>query len=52
MKDFEEKYKEMVDVEYYWTDTQKDLPLAMEYNIQYVPTIYNDRHLLTDKYSS
>jgi hypothetical protein len=42
MKDFEEKYKDMVEVQYYWTDTQKDLPFAMEYNIQYVPTIYNN----------
>jgi hypothetical protein len=42
MKDFEEKYKDLVEVEYFWTDTQKDMPLAMEYNIQYVPTIYNE----------
>jgi hypothetical protein len=42
MKDFEEKYKDTVEVQYVWTDTQKDLPLAMEYDIQYVPTIYNE----------
>lgn len=43
MKDFEEKYKGHVEVQYYWTDTQKDLPIAMEYNIEYVPTIYNNK---------
>ena len=40
MKDFEEKYKD-VEVQYYWTDSEKDTPLAIKYNIEYVPTILN-----------
>jgi hypothetical protein len=43
MKDFEDKYKD-VEVKYYWTDTEKDIPMAMEYNIEYVPTILNSNN--------
>ena len=43
MKDFEDKYKD-VEVQYYWTDTEKDIPLAVEYNIEYVPTILNSKN--------
>ena len=42
MKDFEDKYKDSVEVQYYWTDTEKDSTIAMEYQIQYVPAIFNN----------
>ena len=39
IKEFEEKYKDKVDVKYIWTETDGDYMKA--YNIEYVPTILN-----------